>query len=217
MFIAILYFNQTYCQEDCKVLMPEIDSSYKGKCKKGLAHGKGYAVERDTYLGKFAKGLPDGRGIYTWENGNTYSGEWMAGKRHGIGKLIVKLDDRDSIADGIWENDEYMGPNYPEPRVITQVHIDRFSFKKVSDAKNRVLLNILQNGMRNNTVSNFLMSATKGVETSLGILVGYEFIEFPVNIKVSYMTLSKLKTQEYQAIFEFVISEPGDWRVEIHN
>lgn len=216
-FTFAFFINETCCQEDCKVLMPEIDSSYHGKCKKGLAHGKGYAVERDTYLGKFVEGWPDGRGTYTWENGNKYTGDYVAGKRHGDGRLVIQLEERDSIVDGIWKNDKYMGPKHPEPRVITKVGIDRFSFKKISDAKNRVLINILQNGMKNTTVSNFLISSTKGVETSLGILVGYEYIEFPVNIKVSYMTLSKLKTQEYQAIFEFVISEPGDWRVDIHN
>lgn len=217
-FTFIFCLNETNCQEECKVLMPEIDSSFKGKCKKGLAHGKGYAMERDTYMGKFANGYPDGRGTYTWENGNTYIGDWSAGKRHGEGTLIVKLDNRDSIAAGIWEDDKYIGPNYPSPRVITKVGVDRHSFKKLSsNTTNRVLVNTLQNGMKNMTVSNFLISATTGVETTLGALVGYEYIEFPVNVRVSYMTLSKLKTQEYQVIFEFVISEPGDWRVEIHN
>ena len=216
-FLIITVSNQITAQEDCRVLNPGIDSIYKGKCKKGFAHGKGYAIGKDTYLGRFANGLPDGKGTYTWANGNTYNGDWSAGKRNGEGILIVKSEEKDSIVAGIWENDKYIGPKPAPPRVITKVGVDRFVFKRISDAKDRVLVNTLQNGMKNTTVSNFLLSATSGVETSLGLLAGYEYIEFPVNVRVSYMTLSKLKTIEYQVIFECVISEPGDWRVDIHN
>lgn len=43
-------------QNNCKVLVPEIDSIYTGKCKKGFAHGKGNAIGIDAYKGKFYKG-----------------------------------------------------------------------------------------------------------------------------------------------------------------
>jgi len=217
-FIAIITVsNNLTAQEDCRVLNPGIDSIYKGKCKKGFAHGKGHAIGKDTYLGRFTNGLPDGKGTYTWANGNIYTGDWLAGKRNGDGALIIKLEEKDSIVAGIWENDKYIGPKPIQPRVITKVGVDRYSFKYISDAKDRVLINILQNGMKNTTVTNFLMSGTKGIETTLGQEVGYDYIEFPVTIKVNYMTLNKLKTGEYHAIFEFEISEPGDWRVDIHN
>jgi len=62
-----------------------------------------------------------------------------------------------------------------------------------------------------------MISSTSGVETKLGSLIGYEFIEFPVTIKVNYETLNKFKSAIYQVIFEFEITEPGHWRVEIHN
>ena len=71
--------------------------------------------------------------------------------------------------------------------------------------------------MKNTTISNFLISSDTGAETTLGNLVGYEFIDFPITIKVNYMTLNKTKTATYQVIFEFTINDPGDWRVEIHN
>ena len=216
-FIITTLSIQLKAQENCRVLIPEIDSIYNGKCKKGFAHGKGYAMEKDTYLGRFANGYPEGKGTYTWANGNIYTGDWSAGKRNGEGTLIIKSEKKDSIVAGIWENDKYIGPKPDPPRVITKVGVDRFVFKRISDAKDRVLISILQNGMKNNTVSNLLISTTNGVETILGHSVGYDYIEFPVTIKVNYMTMNKLKTGEYQAIFEFEISEPGDWLVEIHN
>ena len=216
-FIITTLSIQLKAQENCRVLIPEIDSIYNGKCKKGFAHGKGYAMEKDTYLGRFANGYPEGKGTYTWANGNIYTGDWSAGKRNGEGTLIIKSEKKDSIVAGIWENDKYIGPKPIQPRVITNVGVNRYSFKHISSAKDRVLINILQNGMKNNTVSNLLISTTNGVETILGHSVGYDYIEFPVTIKVNYMTMNKLKTGEYQAIFEFEISEPGDWLVEIHN
>lgn len=216
-FIFAISLSQLTAQVHCKVLMPEIDSIYSGKCKKGLAHGKGVATGIDSYSGKFAMGLPNGRGTYTWANGDIYTGSWMNGKFHGEGTLIMKLNERDTIIDGLWEDDEYMGPKPIAPRVITKVSVDRFTFKLTGGVKDRVLIDIRQNGTRNTTISNFLMSASNGIETNLGNTIGYDFIEFPVRIRVSYTTMNKLKSQEYQAIFEFEISEPGDWLVEIHN
>lgn len=219
LFLSFIVFTlmQLSAQTDCKVLNLNIDSIYIGKCKKGLAHGKGIAFGIDSYEGRFSQGFPNGRGTYIWANGDNYTGSWMKGKQHGEGTLLLKLDGRDSIIDGLWENDKYMGPKPIAPRIITKVGVDRFSIKPTGGIKDRVLIDILQNGTRNTGVSNFLISTSKGVETSLGYSVGYDFIEFPVKIKVNYMTFNKLKSEQYQVIFEFEISEPGDWMVEIHN
>ncbi len=204
-------------QSNCKVLIPEIDSVYSGKCKKGYAHGKGNAIGVDSYVGKFVKGYPNGRGTYKWANGDTYTGNWKEGKRNGEGSLTLKLQDRDSILDGMWKDDQYMGKKPKAPKVTHKVSIDRYSFKKTGGTKDRVLIDFLQNGMRNTTITNLSMSTSNGIEANLGHSIGYDYIEFPVTIIVNYMTLNKLRSEEYQAIFEFVISEPGDWIVEIHN
>jgi len=78
-------------QNECKVLVPELSGSYFGKCKKGLAHGKGKALGIDSYDGNFRKGLPHGGGVYKWENGAIYDGDWREGLRDGKGvyNLIV--------------------------------------------------------------------------------------------------------------------------------
>ena len=133
LFLSIITFTtvsiQISAQESCKVLIPEIDSIYIGKCKKGLAHGKGDAFGVDSYSGRFSKGLPNGKGTYTWADGSIYTGGWMDGKLHGEGTLILKFGEKDSIVDGLWENDKYMGPKPIAPRIITKVGVDRFSIK----------------------------------------------------------------------------------------
>ena len=92
----------TYAQQNCKVLVPEIAVTYKGKCKKGLAHGKGKAVGTDVYEGQFRKGLPHGQGKYNWATGEFYLGQWKMGKRDGEGSYTFKFEGKDSIQAGIW-------------------------------------------------------------------------------------------------------------------
>jgi len=214
--------TQISAQKNCKVLDSNIDSIYTGKCKRGLAHGKGIAIGIDTYKGKFSKGLPNGRGSYFWANGDIYKGVWKNGMRNGEGTLSLSIYRNDSIVSdsiisGLWENNKYIGPKPIPPKVSIKTSVDRYSFKMIDASKTRVLIKFLQNGSRNDNLFNFMMSSTSGVETKLGTLIGYEFIEFPVKIKVNYETLNKFRSAIYQVIFEFEITEPGDWRVEIHN
>ncbi len=209
--------NNLIAQEECKVLKPEISGSYTGKCKKGLADGKGKAVGRDTYEGQFNEGVPWGKGTYTWANGDVYSGDWKKGQRNGVGDFTFKKNDKDTIVSGLWENDIYLGPNPKEPEVISKTSIDRYNIYRQGDILNRVLIDFQQNGMRNTGITNLLIASDSGTETHLGYLIGYENIIFPVVIKVNYTTWNKIRSQQINAIFEFKISEPGDWRVEIFN
>lgn len=206
-----------FSQESCKVLKPEIAAKYEGKCKNGLAHGRGIATGTDRYEGQFSKGLPNGSGKYTWLNGSVYNGEWSYGERNGIGRYTIKTVNGDSIQDGVWSNDEYMGPKPLKPYVSYKTGIDRFSFKKNNTTKKRVLVDIYQNGIRNRNISNFNMSTSSGSETKVGESVGYDYIIFPVTIKIRYTARNKLNTISYEVQFEFEIYEPGDWTVELNN
>lgn len=204
-------------QINCMVLKAEIAGTYKGECKNGLAHGKGRAAGKDSYEGRFTKGLPTGKGVYIWSTGEVYIGEWLFGLREGEGVYRYKKDGRDTIQVGLWEKDKYIGPKPIKPRVLTRVGVDRYVFKRMSNMKNRILIDFYQNGVRNYELENFMIASTGGYETSVGESVGYEGIDFPVVIKLNYTTWNNFKTIKNYIIFEFEISEPGDWKVEVHN
>jgi hypothetical protein len=216
LILSLAHVNTT-AQTDCKVLKTEIAENYTGKCKKGYAHGKGIASGTDSYEGMFRQGLPDGHGTYFWATGETYTGDWKEGKREGEGILTYTMGDEDLVMDGIWAGDEFIGEKMPNPRVLYSSNVDRFSIRRTGDIKDRVLVDLYQNGIRNTSVENYLLATSSGYETTQGHSRGYEGIEFPVTIKVSYTTYNKLKTYKYNAVFEFEISEPGDWRVELQN
>jgi len=216
-FNHIFSASQLVCQVPCKVLKPEIAGTYTGKCKDGLAQGKGIATATDRYEGFFVKGLPQGEGIYTYSNGNMYTGEWVEGMRHGIGKYIMKTDGKDSIQSGLWQQDRFIGPKPPKPAVIYNSGIDRYDFQKNNTTMQRVLIDFYQNGSRNSGISNFLISTSSGADTKLGQSIGYDFVTFPVTIKLSFTSWNKFHTVQYNVKFDFEISEPGDWMVTLNN
>lgn len=216
LFLTLFHYSG-YAQEGCKVLVPELVGVYEGKCKKGLANGKGKAVGKDTYEGQFLKGLPDGSGTYYWANGDVYQGDWLFGKRDGVGIFTFKYDGKDSILVGFWQQGEYKGPVPDKPKVNYMTNVDRYTFLKYGNIQNKVTINILQNGTKNNTIERFSIISSGGSEIRSGTAVGFDYIVFPVTIKVSYITYNKLHTSQYQVIFEFTISEPGEWEVNIYN
>ncbi len=216
--VSILFFtNIIVAQKRCKVLKKNISEHYTGRCKKGLANGKGKAVGIDTYFGHFKKGLPEGKGTYFWASGDKYIGYWKKGFRWGKGTLYIHGNSKDTIISGLWKNDKYLGPIPPKPKVIASRGVDRYTFQKIDDSRDRVLIDIYQNGSRNTEISNFIMNSSSGANTQIGNSVGFEFIDFPVEIKLIYQTFNKLHTAKIYVKFQFVISQPGDWRVTIVN
>lgn len=104
-------FISIYClAQNCTVELASIKGTYTGECKKGKANGKGKAVGTDTYEGQFKSGLPDGEGIYVWSSGNRYNGAFSSGRKEGIGTMLYKrANASDSIVEGFWKNDLYVG------------------------------------------------------------------------------------------------------------
>ncbi len=219
-FLLLLFISSlgtvSYSQQSCKVLIPAISESYAGKCKKGLAHGKGKAFGIDKYEGMFRKGLPNGKGTYTWSTGERYEGQWLAGQRDGVGVYTEKVDDKESITVGVWKNGDYVGPIPKNPQVIGMVSVEKFRFSRRGEGS-KVLIDIYLNGTTNGDLENFSMVASSGGEMQMGRSIGYENVTFPFLCKVSYLTWNKMHTSKHYAKFEFEIFEPGNWLVVIHN
>ncbi|HET6723582.1 MAG TPA: hypothetical protein VFH07_12575 [Chitinophagaceae bacterium] len=107
LFLSFCSFSQT-----CEVDKESLKGTYTGDCKKNKAHGKGKAIGIDTYEGDFKNGLPDGQGIYTWSNKNVFEGKYVKGLREGKGIITFKRQGaQDSIVEGYWKKDAYIGPN----------------------------------------------------------------------------------------------------------
>ncbi|MDP2089128.1 MAG: hypothetical protein Q8J84_06960 [Flavobacteriaceae bacterium] len=214
-----LFINESlYAQSDCKVLKIEINQSYEGKCKKGLASGKGIAQGIDKYEGNFKNGLPNGKGTYYYQDGSYFTGEWKNGLKNGEGKLVSIINGQENKTEGIWENDVYIGEKPPVSYQIKYKQgVDRFSLTKEGTKQQRVLIQFFQNGSKNGAIDNLRMQASSGRQVSIPNYEGFEYIESPFVCKISYTTFNKLRTSKNEVVFEFVINEPGEWSLDIHN
>jgi len=218
LIVLILNAYSLYSQDNCKVLKPEISGKYTGKCKNGLANGRGTAEGIDKYEGGFKNGLPNGQGKYTWANGEVYNGQWKAGMKEGEGKYTLKSSKgADSTINGIWEKDKFVKMINPNPyKVIISRNIDRYSFHKVGDG-NMVTLQILKNGVDNSDITEFSFIADNGLYKEISRKYIYYQVAFPLRIKLNYVTSNKLKTSNEDVAFEAIIDDPGEWEIEIHN
>lgn len=214
-----LYSNQIiFSQEsECRVLLQEISSVYNGKCKNGLANGKGKAYGTDSYEGKFKNGLPHGYGIYTWANGDRYEGSFFNGKMHGKGTFKGKVNGKDSVYTGFWNHGvlhhTILPPKY---QIINARNLQRYTFTKTG-SENRMLFSFLQNGTTNNYITNLQIVCDSGTPFKLGEKSGFEHLIYPVNCKVTYQTPNALRTVWYDVSFEFTINEAGEWTINLFN
>jgi hypothetical protein len=216
--LILLSASILYAQEECKVLMPEITGSYTGKCKKGLAHGKGFAVGTDTYEGRFLKGLPDGGGKYKWADGRIYEGSWLAGERDGKGTMIYPTVGEDSIVAGYWKKDEYVGTELIPPyRVTRNQGIIRYSIRKVNEVGSGFSVGLYLAGAFNTDVDNFTIDAISGQEFESGRKRGIENAIVPYSISIRYRVWNQMHSQQHDVFFDFTINEPGTFEVTITN
>ena len=205
-------------QTGCKVLMPSIAGAYSGDCKKGLASGKGIAQGIDHYDGQFIKGLPQGNGIYTWANGSYYQGQWAKGRKEGIGKMVYRTSDRDSVVTGYWNNDRFTGKIVYSPYSITRNRgVVRFGFRKITDSGDDILIKIYLGGELNTNIEEFSMAYDSGSEFQMGSSVGIQNIQFPLTVKITYRTWNQFHSSQSDVTFEFELFEPGKWELTLTN
>jgi hypothetical protein len=215
LFIAMISNHIAFAQPgDCKVNLPGISDSYSGGCKNGLAQGKGIAQGTDHYEGQFVKGLPEGRGKYTWADGSYYEGQWSEGMRDGKGKMVY----HDSVVNGVWLADKYIGEKLIPPyKIITALSVSRYTISKVTHVGSDVRIKIMQGGSDNVGIEDFSLIYDSGEEYKLGASYGLQNVSFPVDVKIRYRTWNQLHTAQYDVTFEFTIEQPGTWQVMISN
>lgn len=215
-FILSFILITAYAQEGCKVIVENIQSSYTGECKNHLAHGKGTAKGIDTYTGIFRKGLPNGKGIYNWSTGEYYEGEWLMGKREGVGEYHYFINGKDAIQSGVWKKDRYIGLVIVPPIIKLRQNISDVKINKTGDG-NQVLIKIMKAGTNNTAITDLMMNGNSGTEFRYGGYMGYESVIFPFVCKVLYSTPNTFRTADYDCALEFEISEPGRWEVRLEN
>ena len=216
--IFVISFSATFvfAQQGCKVLLENIQSRYDGDCRNNLAHGKGTASGIDTYTGSFRKGYPNGKGIYKWSTGEYYEGEWLMGKREGLGEYHYSINGKEALQTGVWENDRFLGPAPVLPEIKLRQNISDVKISKTGDG-NQVLIKIMMAGSNNTSISDLVLTANSGSEFRYGGYMGYESIVFPFICKLTYTTPNMLRTSENHCALEFKISEPGRWEVKLEN
>lgn len=216
LMVSLIHFS--YSQSGtCKVLKPEIATSYSGDCKKGLANGNGIAEGIDKYEGRFKEGLPQGNGTYRYANGDIYEGDFKDGMRSGNGKFTFKFLGKDSTYLGMWKEDKLVKKIVPPAYVITQkFNLQRYTVQK-SNAGNRVMFAFMQNGTNNRSITSLSFADSGGTPFSMGQEQGFDNIQFPFNCKVTYTTLNSLRSASIDVIFEIQITEPGQWVITLYN
>jgi len=219
LFCTILVANgQAYSQEKCTVLLPAIAENYNGQCRRGLAHGEGFAWGDDQYHGNFRNGIPHGSGKYTWANGDVYEGQWRDGKRHGTGTMKFEKDGEIVVLSGIWENDEYIRSERVASYTLGHVlNVERYNIRRTGDG-NMVLLTTYEQGRINRNPQNLMFHVNTGSSIITGQSTGYEGVSFPAEIKILYTVADKLQQGATVRVrFEVTINEPGTWEIRIYN
>ena len=110
LFAVLLSIPLTALGEPCRVADPELQGSYEGGCRNGLAHGVGTAKGEAEYQGEFRKGLKHGQGVKTWAWGDRYEGGFRDDRRHGKGVYVWG-------AQSPWAGERYVGDYVADQRV----------------------------------------------------------------------------------------------------
>jgi hypothetical protein len=204
-FMLSLSFAFGQEKTDCQIVGGEVDAIYLGTCKDGLASGKGML----TYSNSQGKYM--------------FTGNFKKGKMHGEGQLFVFEDDvKKLLKEGVWKKSVYVGEkrDLVQPyRIKRRENIDRYSISRIANG-NSVSFKFLQNGTKNN-ISNLTVEGDSGIKRGFAFdeknIGAYDDIEYPFTCFVTYSTLNKMRTGNFDVRFEVVINEPGNWDIALNN
>ena len=198
-----------------EVLVTDLAGKYSGDTKKGLAHGIGEAQGKDNYKGEFKKGLPHGKGDYTWQTGEVFQGTWKKGIKEGFGKYIFHVEGGDSIIEGYWLKDQFVGDKpkpEPEYKILERDNIERVVFLKNSDEGNQIQIRITT---KRGSAKDFIAYGTSGVLKDHDYMKIYEFVEFPFESTIKYVVPHVFTDMDVFVKLSYKINSPGSWIIEI--
>lgn len=110
LFYFFIHNINLYAQGNCEVKLKSVQGAYSGECSNNLAMGRGKSIGIDTYEGQFKDGYPDGRGMYTWNDGHYFLGNFIKGKKTGGGEMFFEsVSGADSVITGFWDKDNFIG------------------------------------------------------------------------------------------------------------
>jgi hypothetical protein len=122
----------------------------------------------------------------------------------------------DSVVTGIWKADKYMGKKMSAPyKILTSISVARSSIVKSTGMVDGVKIRIMEGGTDNTSIEDFSLAYDSGSEYRNGNSYGVENVKFPLTVKIKYHSWNKLRTAQYNVIFEFMIIQPGNWDVVI--
>lgn len=217
LFVLLILPLFTYSQENCKVLLADLDSTYIGECKNGLAHGLGEAWGDFHYIGKFAKGLPHGKGKADYTDGKHYDGAWKKGLKDGKGVLTYIEDNKVVQKTFIWSKGKASKEVLPPPyKVVTKKNITRLRVYS-QGGENGVWFSPKSVGGAESENEDIRVTGSNGTETTLNSRIGFENITFPFYGSIRYKAWNQWHTSKSDVFLEIEILEPGNWIVEIQN
>lgn len=213
---GFLFLNSIIVFSQCKVLDEKINDTYKGECKKGLAHGMGEAKGIDAYSGEFKKGYPNGSGIYTFNNGDTFEGNFKNSIKEGYGILTTIEGSNTKITKGYWKYGYYVGTSKSAQayKVLNKKYVTNYTFKRIGDG-NKVSFKWIKGSRVLYYMSGLNMTSNSGIMSTEMTFCGFDQIEFPFECRINFQNTDKAETMTYDCIFEFEITIPGEYEITI--
>jgi len=169
----------------CKVLDIEVQESYSGGCKDGLAEGVGTAKGIAEFHGEFKAGMIHGKGVKTWPNGDRYEGSFVEGRKEGTGKYTwgpgtqwagesyeggYENDMRhgfgtyhwssEKFYSGPWQNDQLAGPG--SAMQLARVKFEQESYAALSKSGTRACREIRTGPREREWIKGFVVDAKEG-------------------------------------------------------
>lgn len=129
-------------------------------------------IGNSSYYGEVKNGRPHGKGTMKWDDGTTYSGDWINGMRSGTGTLKVKsllIEGSIDTHSGGWKNDKKNGYGLSTTNMLTGSEVVSCIFKDdkylygsiMSSYKNYIHFSNLT---KNSDITNFIFYDTEEAE-----------------------------------------------------